>query len=303
MSVSTTTNKATFAGNGVTTAFSYPYHFQSSGDLTVILKVDSTGVETTKTITTHYTVSGTATNGVYPSGGTVTMLSAPATGETLIILCDPDLTQTMDAVDNEALPAETLEQAIDKCVLMIQRLDERVDRAIKKPEGFTATFDMTFPWDLDDAADKVPLVNTGGTGWADCSLWPTGDDIVNAEANATAAAASAAAAALGAASITGTRASPSLIVAGTGITFGSTSYNNVYFIAGSGGAVDVSANPQIGAGSAVGQRIVLIGRHDTNTVKLEDGTGLALKGDWYSFASEVLELIWDGTNWVEVNRS
>jgi hypothetical protein len=33
MSVSTTTNRVAFAGNGVTTAFSFPYYFQAQGDL------------------------------------------------------------------------------------------------------------------------------------------------------------------------------------------------------------------------------------------------------------------------------
>ena len=106
----------------------------------------------------------------------------------------------------------------------------------------------------------------------------------------------------GAYGITGTRASPSAIVAGTGIAFTGASPRQLWFIEGSGGAVDVSANPQIAAGSAVGQELVLIGRSDTNTVTLEDGTGLDLNGTMELGASSILNLVWDGTNWCEISR-
>jgi len=272
------------------------------------------------------------------------MLSAPASGRTLIIYNDPPLTQGVDIVDNEILAAETQEQALDKAILMIQRLDHRVDRSVQLAEGFTATFDPKLPWDLDDAGDKVPLVSAAGTGWAAASTWPTATNINNAQTYANAAqaaqaaaeaaqaaaelaethaetaetnaetaetnaAASAAAAAASATSvancipaITGTRAAPSSIVAGTGIAFTGTKWFNTWFIQGSGGAVDVSANPQIAAATSVGQQLRLIGRDDTNTVQLDDGTGLSLNGSWYAFADSVLGLVWDGTNWVEEYR-
>lgn len=129
---------------------------------------------------------------------------------------------------------------------------------------------------------------------------------VGAEASEIAAAASAAAAAAAASGaipdITGTRASPSAIVAGTGIAFTGNSYVNIWFVEGSGGAVDISADPQIAAGNIIGQRLILIGRSDTNTVKLEHGTGLSLSGgsgEIYLFADSIVEFMWDGTNWVQ----
>ncbi len=101
--------------------------------------------------------------------------------------------------------------------------------------------------------------------------------------------------------ISGTRASPYSVVAGTGI-LAPTAPRMTYFIQGSGGAVDVSANPQMAAGTFVGQEAILIGRSDTNTVFLEDGTGLDLNGPWLGGASSVLSLVYDGTNWVERSR-
>lgn len=163
MTVSGTTNRVPYAGNGSTTVFSYPHHFQSTSHLVVVLRVDSTGVETPKSLTTHYTVSGTATNGVYPNGGSVTMITAPASGETLIIYNDPTRTQTLDLVENDSLPAESLEQALDKHTLEIQRLSSRVDRAVRQTEGAPTTFDPKLPALV--VADAVLAVNSAGTAF------------------------------------------------------------------------------------------------------------------------------------------
>ena len=58
MTISSTANRISYAGNASTTAFSFPYLFFADNDMVVTIKVDSTGVETFKTISTHYTVRG-----------------------------------------------------------------------------------------------------------------------------------------------------------------------------------------------------------------------------------------------------
>lgn len=63
------------------------------------------------------------------------------------------------------------------------------------------------------------------------------------------------------------------IVAGTGIT--SAMFKPIIRIAGSGGPVDITANPQIADGTD-GQVIVFQGDSDTNTVKFDNGTGISL---------------------------
>lgn len=187
MTISSTTNRVSYTGNGVTTAFAFSYPFQSQSDLKVLLVLIADGTETLQTITTHYTISGSTTNGVYPSGGTVNMVSAPSSSYKLVIYREPALTQTIDLVENDALPAETLEQGLDKAVLISQRLDERLDRAVTLPDGFTATFTPTLPADIN-TADAVLVVNAAGNGF---DVGPTTTEIEDAEANAAAAAASA----------------------------------------------------------------------------------------------------------------
>lgn len=187
MALETTTNRVEFAGNGVTTAFSFPYYFLAEADLKVIIR-SSLGVETVKTLTTHYTIVGEGLE----AGGTVTMLVAPAVGESLIIYRDPSILQDKDLVENDSLPAEQVEQALDRAAMVSQRLSERLDRTVGLSDGFVADFDLQLPSDLDDAGDKVPLINAAGDGWADVADWPEASDL---NATVLAAAASAAAAA------------------------------------------------------------------------------------------------------------
>lgn len=103
--------------------------------------------------------------------------------------------------------------------------------------------------------------------------------------------------------VTGSRGTPQSITAAGGIAFTNTYYHNMWFVKGSGDvAINITANPQIAAGSIVGQQLIIIGRHDTGTLQLDDGTGLSLNGPWIGGADDVIHLIWDGTNWTEVAR-
>lgn len=102
--------------------------------------------------------------------------------------------------------------------------------------------------------------------------------------------------------ITGTQASPSLITAVGGIAFTGTNYENLWFIAGNGSAITVTANPQIAAATNVGQHLTLVSKSASNTVKIQDGTGLALNGVWIGGLNSVIDLVWDGAVWVERSR-
>jgi hypothetical protein len=94
------------------------------------------------------------------------------------------------------------------------------------------------------------------------------------------------------------------IVAGTGIT--AAMLKHVVRVVGDGGPVDISANPQIADGID-GQIIILQGTHDTNTVKFDDGNGLALVGAASATlgANDVLALLFDSGEdlWIELFRA
>ena len=126
MTVSSSTSRVSYNGNGSTTVFAYTFKIFDQDDLTVIIR-SASGTETVKTITTHYTVSGVGNAG----GGNVTMLTAPASGETLVVIREQDLIQELDIVPNDPFPAESVETALDKLTFIVQQHDEELSRAIK----------------------------------------------------------------------------------------------------------------------------------------------------------------------------
>ena len=127
MTVSTTNTRNSYSGNGSTTVFAYTFKIFDDDDITVIVRTDSTGVETTKTKTTHYTVSGVGS----ASGGNITFGSAPASGETVVLLRTTARTQLTDYTPNDPFPAATHEDALDKLTLIAQELQEEVGRSLK----------------------------------------------------------------------------------------------------------------------------------------------------------------------------
>jgi len=158
MTVSTTTNRASYSGNGSTAAFAYGFKIFADADLTVIIR-SSAGVETTKTLTTHYTVSGAGTE----SGGNVTFTSGniPASGETVVILRKLTLTQGTDYVANDPFPAESHEDALDRLTMISQQHDEAIGRALKVSQtNVIATSEFTTS--ATDRANK--LLSFDGSG-------------------------------------------------------------------------------------------------------------------------------------------
>jgi hypothetical protein len=159
MTVASTTSRVSYAGNGVTTAFSFPYRFLADADLVVISVNDTTGAETSQVLTTNYTVTGAGA----VSGGTVTMLSAPASGTTLVIYRDPAQLQDLDLSDNDSFPAEEVEKRLDKLTMLLQRVSNLVSRAIRLPEGYSGAFDGFLPAILTPLT--TPQVNAAGDGF------------------------------------------------------------------------------------------------------------------------------------------
>jgi hypothetical protein len=140
MTISTTSSRISYNGNGVTTIFAFPYRFLANGDL-VVVEVSAAGVETTKTLTTHYTLTGAGDD----AGGSVTMLVAPANGTRLIIYRDTDIVQETDYISGDPFPAETHERALDRLTMIAQEIGSDADRSIKVPVGDSSSLSTTLP--------------------------------------------------------------------------------------------------------------------------------------------------------------
>ena len=158
MTISSTTVKNSYSGNGSTTAFAYTFKIFANTDLQVIIR-SSTGIETVKTLTTHYTVSGVGD----ASGGNVTFTSGntPASGETVVIRRAVPQTQAIDYIANDPFPAESHEEGLDRATMTLQQVQEELDRAIKLSRTNTMT-STEFTNSATDRAGKVLGFDSAG---------------------------------------------------------------------------------------------------------------------------------------------
>lgn len=126
MSVVTETNRVIYDCNGSVTEFAFPYALFSSSDLRVYLTDETTGVITLLVENTAYTVK--ATNNAYENGCTVTTVLTYGSNYKLTLIRDLAATQSLDLVENDAMPAESLEDALDRATILIQQLKDLLDR-------------------------------------------------------------------------------------------------------------------------------------------------------------------------------
>lgn len=161
MTVSSTTNRKEYAGNGATTSFSTnPVVFFDDADLTVYVVNDTTGAVETLVLDTDYTVSGgDGTTGTVDTSAGSSPYGAPATGTTLAIVRDLAITQESNFVNNDSSDAEVAEDAIDRLTMIAQQLDARIDRSFVLPDSDTSGASTEIP-----APTATSLIGWDGTG-------------------------------------------------------------------------------------------------------------------------------------------
>jgi hypothetical protein len=157
MTVSSTTTKNSYSGNGSLTVFAYGFKIFDEEDIEVILRNDTTGTETVQTITTNYSVSNVGN----ANGGNVTFVTAPASGITVVLRRASPLTQTTDYTPNDPFPAESHEDALDKLTFISQQIQEEVDRSIKLSRTNTMT-STEFTLGAADRANKILAFDGNG---------------------------------------------------------------------------------------------------------------------------------------------
>lgn len=168
-----------YNGDGSTTAFAFSFKCFSQSDLAVYVE-SSAGAQTLQTLTTHYTVSLNTDQDASP-GGTVTMVTAPASGEKLHIVSDLAYTRTDSFSNAGGFYPNTLNDGRDKTTLQIQQLLDKLNRALVGPIGEAISASIPnastrankyLGFDSNGDPSALDLVNTGtsltlGTGWAD----------------------------------------------------------------------------------------------------------------------------------------
>jgi hypothetical protein len=159
MTVTATANTASFTGDASTTEFATGFAFQGTGstsELTVVERVIATGAETTKSYTSHYTVTGG--NG---STGTVIAASAPATTVEWHLRRNTTKKQTTDYITNDPFAADTHETALDRGIMISNELQSVLDRCIKFPETDASALTTTFASSVDRANKNMGFDSNG----------------------------------------------------------------------------------------------------------------------------------------------
>lgn len=118
MTISNTASYATYTGNGSQQIFdvkngSEGIYFDAASELYVTVRVDDT--VTVKSIGTHYTVAGAGTD-----TGTITFLTAPASGAEVRIERRTPLTQTLNLTSGGAFNPVNVENTFDKVIRALQ---------------------------------------------------------------------------------------------------------------------------------------------------------------------------------------
>ena len=158
MTISSTTVKNSYSGDGSTDQFNYTFKIFADSDLQVIIR-SAAGTETVKTITTHYTVAGAGN----ANGGSITFTGGniPTSTETVVLRRAVPQTQAIDYIANDPFPAESHEEGLDRAAMTTQQIQEELDRSIKLSRTNTMT-STEFTVGATDRANKILAFDSSG---------------------------------------------------------------------------------------------------------------------------------------------
>lgn len=175
MGVSSTTNRVAYSGDGSTQTFAFAFYFFDPTDMLVFIYDTLTGGITEFILNTDYTISGTPNSqGLYPSGANIILSSyTPVSTDRIVIVRDPPEEQDYSLLPNQNISSLALVQQLDYVTLLIQRLQDKVGRAILLPDGLGSVFDTTLPDTIAVQPGSFPQVNDTGDGLvlSNTSMW------------------------------------------------------------------------------------------------------------------------------------
>jgi hypothetical protein len=137
--LATASSRNDYVGAGNVGPFPYGFKIWAASDLRVV-KRSALGVETVLNYPTDFSVTGIGKS----AGGNVTLTTALAVGENIVIRRVRPLTQTTDLRNQSTYFREDTEDALDKSVMNDQQLQDSVSRAFSLPESINpAGFGLT----------------------------------------------------------------------------------------------------------------------------------------------------------------
>ncbi|PXX37652.1 MULTISPECIES: glycosyl hydrolase family 28-related protein [Burkholderia] len=186
MTVSSSTSRADYNGNGATTLFPVPFYFLDPTHIKVQRTDFSTTPPTTAllVLNSDYTVSGA---GVQQGGSIITAI-APTAGQRITILRNVPFTQLTHYVPNDPFPAATHEQALDQLTMEVQQINEVATHALSFPTYETPQ--ATVPpasirastmlgFDANGNATYLPVPSSVGAGDLRTDVFTAGVDFTS----------------------------------------------------------------------------------------------------------------------------
>lgn len=132
MTVSSSTDRATFPGNGVATAFSLPFRFFANSDVVAQAIVNSTGAVTPLTLGIDYLLSGAGQPEEAGAATGVLTTAAPVpAGVTLFVRRIIPVTQPTDIVNQGRFFPEVHETVFDRLTMLVQQNAGAINRVIR----------------------------------------------------------------------------------------------------------------------------------------------------------------------------
>lgn len=119
--INSTVPRAEYAADGTTTAYPAPFAFLKAADLKVWIGAAEQQLDS------DYTVTGEGTT----AGGTVTFVSAPTTGQSVVISRQATVARTSDFLPGGSLRADTLNDELDRLTLSLQEAEAARGRSLR----------------------------------------------------------------------------------------------------------------------------------------------------------------------------
>jgi len=169
MTVDNEVDRNDATGNGVQVTFNYTFRILDEEEILVTVTT-SAGVESTKTLTTDYSVTGVGN----ANGGTVVFVTAPANLSTVTLSRNMEFVQPLDVSEQSSFSLTSLETALDRTVMQIQQVKESTDRCMRLPVGTdpddvdvelpTPSASKFLAWNAD--ADALENISAGSVSLA-----------------------------------------------------------------------------------------------------------------------------------------
>jgi hypothetical protein len=132
MTVSSSTDRATFPGNGVATAFSLPFRFFANSDVVAQAIIDATGAATPLTLGIDYLLTGAGQpEEAGAATGVLTTLAPVPAGVSLFIQRIIPATQPTDIVNQGRFFPEVHETVFDRLTMLVQQNEGSLGRALR----------------------------------------------------------------------------------------------------------------------------------------------------------------------------